>query len=69
MVEDDELLYKKPKKTIHYGSLEKSMALQQKMDDIQSDEDDYEPEIKKPSTGNHGSINLSSEYYELEQDM
>lgn len=74
MTEDDELIYKKPKKTIHYGSLEKTMAMQQKLDEIQSDEDEYEPESKKPSISRtqettHGNVNVSNEYYELEQDM
>lgn len=68
MVEDDEPVYKKPKKTIHYGSLEKSLAAQNKLDEIQSDEDDYEPDLKK-SANSHGNVNVSNEYYELEQSV
>lgn len=70
MNEDDELDYVKPKKTIHYGSLEKNVAIQQKIAENQADDDNYEPEAKKPAIStNHGSVNLSNEYYELEQDM
>lgn len=67
MVDDDEPVFKKPKKNIHYGSLEKSLAIQNKLDDIQSDEDDYEPDARKPAT--HGNVNVSNEYYELEQSV
>lgn len=79
MSDDEEIIYKKPQKTIHYGSLENSEWLkQQTLEEIQSDEDDYEPESKKPaivapptiSTSNtSGNINISSEYFDLEQEM
>lgn len=78
MSDDEELIYKKPQKTIHYGSLENSDWLKQQntLEEIQSDEDDYEPESKKPAiaaiTNNSinapnasGNINISNEYLEL----
>lgn len=80
MSDEDVVVYKKPKKTIHYGSLENSEWLkQQPLEEIQSDEDDYEPESKKPAlatTNNSittntasGNINISNEYFDLEQEM
>lgn len=68
MSDDEEVLYKKPEKIIQFGSLEKHA------EEIQSDEDDYEPESKKPAfainnaisapnTG--GNINISNEYFDL----
>lgn len=83
MSDDEELIFKKRENTIHYGSLEDSERLRQQLEEIQSDEDDeYEPEVKKPApstsvTANSstssvlqsGSINISNEYYELEQEM
>lgn len=78
MSDDEELIYKKPQKTIHYGSLENSNWLKQQntLEEIQSDEDDYEPESKKPAiaaaTNNTtiapsagGNINISDEYLDL----
>lgn len=78
MSDDEELIYKKPQKTIHYGSLENSNWLKQQntLEEIQSDEDDYEPESKKPAIAAvtnsstiapnaGGSINISSEYLDL----
>lgn len=71
MNDEDDLDYVKPKKTIHYGSLEKNVAIQQKNADNQADDDNYEPEAKKPaiSSSHTSSANLTNEYYELEQDM
>lgn len=86
MSDDEEVIYKKPQKTIHYGSLENSEWLKpQTLEEIQSDEDEYEPESKRQATaatsinatqnasGNHqnasGNINISSEYFDLEQEM
>lgn len=78
MSDDEELIYKKPQKTIHYGSLENSEWLKQPntLEEIQSDEDEYEPESKKPAiaaaTNNSiiapntgGNINISNEYLDL----
>lgn len=79
MSDDEELNYKKPQKTIHYGTLENSDWVKQAvLEDIQSDEDEYEPDKKKPAiTGvsqtvavpTSGNINVSSEYFDLEQEM
>lgn len=79
MSDDEEVIYKKPTKTIHYGSLEKSeWVKQQTLEEIQSDEDDYEPETKKPATSatsaiapptSTGNINISNEYFDLEHEM
>lgn len=79
MSDDEELIYKKPQKTIHYGTLESSDWLkQQPLEDIQSDEDDYEPDSKKPATAATstiappnaaGNINISNEYFDLEHEM
>lgn len=80
MSDDEEIIYKKPQNTIRYGTLENSDWIKQNaLEEIQSDEDDYEPEKKKaaisgasqntgslPSVGN---IHLSDEYFELEQEM
>ena len=78
MSDDDEIIYKKPQKTIHYGSLENSewMKQQNTLEEIQSDEDDYEPESKKPAIAGAsnnaivapnavGNINVSNEYFDL----
>lgn len=67
MSDDEEVHYKKPEKIIQFGSLEKHA------EDIQSDEDDYEPKNKKPAFANNpiqisnasGNINISSEYFDL----
>lgn len=82
MSDDEEVIYKKPQKTIHYGSLENSDWLKQQhtLEEIHSDEDDYEPERKKPaitsasnnsiiSSNNSGNINISNEYFDLEHEM
>lgn len=80
MSDDDEIVYKKPQKTIHYGSLENSewLKTQNIHEDIQSDDDDdYESDTKKPATmanpvvapNTSGNINISSEYFDLEQEM
>lgn len=79
MSDDEEVIYKKPQKTIHYGSLENSeWVKQQTLEEIQSDEDDYEPESKKPATtatstiappSSSGNINISNEYFDLEHEM
>lgn len=86
MSDDEEVIYKKPQKTIHYGSLENNERVkqQQKLEDIQSDDDDYEPENKKPASSltstvtapvstvtnqSIGNINISNEYFDLEQEM
>lgn len=81
MSDDEEMIYKKPQKTIHYGTLENSEWLQQQpLEDIQSDEDEYEPESKKaatvatstvpqPSSSSSANINISSEYFDLENEM
>lgn len=84
MSDDEEVIYKKPQKTIHYGSLETTEWAKQQTEEIQSDEDDYEPEAKRaaftsavsapsltPSAqiSNAGNINVSNEYYELEKEM
>lgn len=80
MSDDEEIIYKKPQKTIHYGTLENSEWLKQPLEDIQSDEDEYEPESKKPATAatstvpppsssSGANINISSEYFDLEQEM
>lgn len=72
MSDDEEVTYKKPQQTIHYGSLENSDWLKtQPLEEIQSDEDDYEPDCKKLATTQNisGNINISSEYFDLEQEM
>lgn len=84
MSDDEDVVYKKRENTIHYGSLEESERLRQQLEEIQSDEEEeFEPEVKKPaistststvntstsSTLQSGSINISNEYYELEQEM
>lgn len=96
MSDDEEIIYKKPTNTIHYGSLEETERLRQNLEDIQSEdeEDDYEPETKKPAialptatavpavtnaavpnappssnASQAGNINISNEYFELEQEM
>lgn len=83
MSDDEEVIYKKNQKTpILYGSLEHGdwLKQQQTLEEIQSDEDDYEPESKKPAiitaTNNltiaqnaSGNINISNEYFDLEQEM
>lgn len=74
------MIYKKPQKTILYGSLETSERLkQQALEEIQSDEDEYEPpSSKKPATAatssimppaSVGNINVSNEYFDLEHEM
>lgn len=74
MSDDEEVIYKKPQKTIKYGSHENSEWLkqQQHAEENQSDEDDYEPESKRPATSNSviisnasGNINISNEYLDL----
>lgn len=80
MSDDEEVIYKKPQKSIHYGTLESNEWLQQSntLEDIQSDEDDYEPEKKKPALSSNnsanlttttGNIHISSEYFDLEQEV
>lgn len=80
MSDDDEVIYKKPQKTIHYGTLENNEWLkQQTLEEIQSDEDDYEPDSKRaataatstvvPPTSTGGNINISNEYFDLESEM
>lgn len=76
MSDDEEIIYKKPLKTIQYGTLDQSDWIKQQhtLEDIQSDEEDYEPEKKKPAiaasaaTGST-NIHVSNEYYELEQEV
>lgn len=83
MSDDEEVIYTKPQKTIHYGSLETNDWVKQTLEEIQSDEDEYEPEKKKlaiaasasvapiPTTGIQPSANIhvSNEYFDLEQEM
>lgn len=87
MSDDEEMIYKKPQNSIHYGTLENSEWLKQPepLEEIQSDEDDYEPEAKKPaiaattatatatvpqsSSSSSANINTSSEYFDLEHEM
>lgn len=78
MSDDDEIIYKKPQKTIHYGSLENSEWLKpQTLEEIHSDEDEYEPDSKKVANSTNsvaapntsGNINISNEYFDLEQEM
>lgn len=79
MSDDEEIIYKKPQKTIHYGALDNNEWLkQQPLEEIQSDEDEYEPDSKKPTIATNstiqppnsgGNINISDEYFDLEQEM
>lgn len=79
MSDDEEIVYKKPQKTIHYGTLDNSDWIKQNtLEDIQSDEDEYEPDKKKAAIGGTpqtmslptvGNIHLSNEYFDLEQEM
>lgn len=78
MSDDEDLIYKKPQKSIHYGTLDHSdwVKQQQTLEDIQSDEDEYEPEKKKSAISSSqavgassSNIQISNEYYELEQEM
>lgn len=80
MSDDEEVVYKKPQKTIHYGALDNSDWVKQNaLEEIQSDEDEYEPEKKKAAIGAlpqtislptaSANIHLSNEYFELEQEM
>lgn len=79
MSDDEEIIYKKPQKTIHYGALDNNEWLkQQPLEEIQSDEDEYEPDSKKPAIAttstiqppsSGGNINISDEYFDLEQEM
>lgn len=79
MSDDEEIVYKKPQKTIHYGTLDNSDWIKQNaLEDIQSDEDEYEPDKKKAAIGATpqtvslpavGNIHLSNEYFDLEQEM
>lgn len=74
MSDDEEIIYKKSQKTILYGTLDQSewIKQQQSLEDIQSDEDEYEPEKKKPaiaSSSGSSNVHISSEYLELEQEV
>lgn len=86
MSDDEEVIYKKPQKTIHYGSLETSewAKQQQTLEDIHSDEDEYEPETKRQASAFTSQVSAptltksaqissnaaaSDEYYELEREM
>lgn len=82
MSDDEEVIYKKKQKTIHYGTLDETDWVRQTLEEIQSDEEDYEPEKKKAVTNSNAvapvppatlpsatNIQLSNEYYELEQEM
>lgn len=79
MSDDEDVVYKKPQKPIHYGTLENSDWIKQNaLEDIQSDEDEYEPEKKKAAISGAsqavslpalGNIHLSNEYFDLEQEM
>lgn len=79
MSDDEQVIYKKPQKTIHYGTLDNNEWLkQQPLEEIQSDEDEYVPESKKPATAttssvqppiSGGNINISNEYFDLESEM
>lgn len=80
MSDDEDVIYKKPQKTIHYGTLESNEWVnKQTLEEIQSDEDEYEPESKRPanattstvtapSTGS-GNVHISNEYFKLEEEM
>lgn len=82
MSDDEDVIYTKPQKTIHYGSLENNEWLkQQTLEEIDSAEDDeYEPENKKPAIAaatnstisvqhSTSNINISNEYFDLEHEM
>lgn len=80
MSDDEEMIYKRPQKTIHYGSLESNEWVnKQILEDIQSDEDEYEPDSKRPSnattstvpapSSGSGNVHISSEYLKLEEEM
>lgn len=85
MSDDEEQIYKKRQKTIHYGTLDETDWVKQTLEEIQSDEEDYEPEKKKTALNSNAvtsvpSLNLppsvtgnvqitSNEYSELEQEM
>lgn len=80
MSDDDEEIYKRPQKTIHYGSLESNEWVnKQTLDEIHSDEDDYEPESKRPANSStstvtapssgSGNVHISNEYLRLEEEM
>ena len=75
MSDDEEVIYKKKQNTIHYGSLEESERLRQQLEDIGSEDDDYEPEKKKPAIGLPSAlqpatnIHISSDYFDLEQEV
>lgn len=79
MSDDEEVVYKKPQKAIHYGALDNSDWIKQNaLEDIQSDEEEYEPEKKKASIAAglqiaslqaSANIHLSNEYFDLEQEM
>lgn len=62
---DDEEIYVKKQKTIHYGSLEDAERIRQIVDGPDSDE---EVETKKKVTES-AQIHISSEYFALENEM
>lgn len=69
MSDDEDLIYTKKARTIHYGSLEdaertKLIAASMKSDD--SDDEDYN---KKSSSDAMGQIHISNEYFDLENEM
>lgn len=72
MSDDEDLIYKKPQKAIHYGTLDHSDWIKQQntLEEIQSDEDDYEPDSKRLAVQlGSSNIHLSGDYLELEQDV
>lgn len=81
MSDDEQQIYIKRQKTIHYGTLDETDWVKQTLEEIQSDEDEYEPDKKKPATistavvptpdpdTSAGNIQISNEYYALEQEM
>lgn len=85
MSDDDEIAYIKRPRTIHYGSLEEAeRQRQQALENIESDEEEYEPESKKAvlaaasaavnstssaATTTIGNVQVSSEYFDLEAEV
>jgi U4/U6 small nuclear ribonucleoprotein PRP4 len=57
MSDEEDIVYVKKQKTIHYGSLETSEREKLSKEEA--------PEVKTDS----GQINTSSDYYDIEQEM